>query len=476
MGAFVAWLWVFPLFGTLQLNFPDQNSQFLLFNILFLGGNATGYAVSFLIKKNALKKSLTYYAPLVNLFITSIIAFMLWVLPAILLSQKHPFSFLVFNIFPILAGMATAVYFCAWGVTIYQVSSRMRGKYMGAMMACASILTMAVLLISKFYPLLALLLAGLLLTLPAFYTRPDQNVPHNHKYKGLMELLTHTTDKNNTGFLKPLTSFWMPFSLILICFYILSWITHQSIFPLIREESLLAPVLGQGSYGLIALGGGLIMDREKEIEKIALLGLAMLGCAFLLLPAAMALQMLLPLQLLLEGSYALIDLFIWVILAFAASLLKGNPRQYYSMGLFLNIIFIIAGLALTPILTLQNDGPGIFYLSMVAGVILFMGTLPALALRKIRVSHESNPRITEQISKEIDALLEQESFTLGLLTQKEKEVLSLMLAGFQNAHIEEKLSISKNTLKTHIRHIYEKTGTKNRSELRFKFGGYALKD
>jgi len=197
-----------------------------------------------------------------------------------------------------------------------------------------------------------------------------------------------------------------------------------------------------------------------------------LGCAFLFFPAALNLHMLLPLQLLLEGSYALIDLFIWVTLAAAASFLRGNPRQYYSLGLFLNISFIIAGLALTPLLRVNTDTSGIFHLSMVAGIILFLGTLPALALRNIRISSKNDPRLSEQISKEIDTLLDKGSFTLDLLTPKETKVISLMLEGCKNADIEEKLGISKNTLKTHVRHIYEKTGTKNRSELLFKFGGY----
>lgn len=50
-------------------------------------------------------------------------------------------------------------------------------------------------------------------------------------------------------------------------------------------------------------------------------------------------------------------------------------------------------------------------------------------------------------------------------TERELEVLRIMTTGASNAAIAEKLKISENTVKNHIRHMMEKTGCKSRTEL-----------
>lgn len=50
-------------------------------------------------------------------------------------------------------------------------------------------------------------------------------------------------------------------------------------------------------------------------------------------------------------------------------------------------------------------------------------------------------------------------------SQREKEVQELRLKGFDRQAIADKLFISKNTVKNHITHIYEKTSARNQEEL-----------
>ena len=50
-------------------------------------------------------------------------------------------------------------------------------------------------------------------------------------------------------------------------------------------------------------------------------------------------------------------------------------------------------------------------------------------------------------------------------TERELEVLRVMTTGVSNAAIAQKLGITENTVKNHIRHMMEKTGCKNRTEL-----------
>ena len=51
------------------------------------------------------------------------------------------------------------------------------------------------------------------------------------------------------------------------------------------------------------------------------------------------------------------------------------------------------------------------------------------------------------------------------LTPRETQVFELWVTGHAGSYLESELGITKNTLKTHLGHIYEKTGTSNREEL-----------
>jgi LuxR family maltose regulon positive regulatory protein len=52
----------------------------------------------------------------------------------------------------------------------------------------------------------------------------------------------------------------------------------------------------------------------------------------------------------------------------------------------------------------------------------------------------------------------------GLLSDRERTVLRLLHGTLSNAEIAATLSISPNTLKTHIRHLYRKLGTTTRDQ------------
>lgn len=51
------------------------------------------------------------------------------------------------------------------------------------------------------------------------------------------------------------------------------------------------------------------------------------------------------------------------------------------------------------------------------------------------------------------------------LTPREKQILLLLLEGRNNPYIREKLNVSNNTLKTHLRNVYRKFSINDRQEL-----------
>jgi DNA-binding NarL/FixJ family response regulator len=57
----------------------------------------------------------------------------------------------------------------------------------------------------------------------------------------------------------------------------------------------------------------------------------------------------------------------------------------------------------------------------------------------------------------------------GDLTQREREVWSLIAAGLSNGAIAKRLSLSANTVKFHVQHLFSKLGVKNRTEAALRF-------
>jgi DNA-binding NarL/FixJ family response regulator len=57
----------------------------------------------------------------------------------------------------------------------------------------------------------------------------------------------------------------------------------------------------------------------------------------------------------------------------------------------------------------------------------------------------------------------------GDLTQREREVWSLIAAGLSNGAIAKRLNLSANTVKFHVQHLFSKLGVKNRTEAALRF-------
>ena len=84
---------------------------------------------------------------------------------------------------------------------------------------------------------------------------------------------------------------------------------------------------------------------------------------------------------------------------------------------------------------------------------------------------EALNRVLEQLPEGIEAVTppERSSHDLGMgprsgLTRAEDAVLALLPSGMTNAEIAERLFVSVNTVKTHLRRVFAKLGVRNRRE------------
>ena len=77
---------------------------------------------------------------------------------------------------------------------------------------------------------------------------------------------------------------------------------------------------------------------------------------------------------------------------------------------------------------------------------------------------EERDQVEKRSGRSIDAHIEQVADAYGL-TQREKEVFVLWATGHGSKYIQDTLVISGATVKTHVRHIYEKCSVHNRAEV-----------
>lgn len=262
-------------------------------------------------------------------------------------------------------------------------------------------------------------------------------------------------------------------------------------------------------YAMMAAIVGFVISRDKsfQIGNLYRFATPLLGIGFMLVPLIKVVPGITPF-LLIQSGFALFDMYTWMTFAQLGKQ-HNNPIRAYGLGLFNTTGAILAGdlvfACMGPFL--PQSISKIELIPVAAAVILFAATLllkedvtvPELCSTGSIVPSERSgehalqsidgsvdPTITGcgvsehsaiRVSKEHEAPLDGDSsfssnndceaeFALSLgLTRRETQVLLLILNGRNNPYIRECLNISNNTLKTHLRNIYQKAQVHDRQQL-----------
>jgi DNA-binding NarL/FixJ family response regulator len=83
--------------------------------------------------------------------------------------------------------------------------------------------------------------------------------------------------------------------------------------------------------------------------------------------------------------------------------------------------------------------------------------LPSLYANQLRKTLSLSERVAQPAGISADV-------KYGRLSKREQEVLQLMVSGLNNREIADRLVLSAETVKTHVRHIFEKMAVKRRTE------------
>ncbi len=85
--------------------------------------------------------------------------------------------------------------------------------------------------------------------------------------------------------------------------------------------------------------------------------------------------------------------------------------------------------------------------------------------RAIRLAYEGKPTLAPEAAEVLIQAVNQPEVTIGSdLTDREREVLLLMVEGFNNQQIAERLFVSLSTAKSHVSSVLSKLGVTTRTE------------
>lgn len=125
-------------------------------------------------------------------------------------------------------------------------------------------------------------------------------------------------------------------------------------------------------------------------------------------------------------------------------------------------------------LTVYEDDDRIFQ-SLQAGATGYVlkKTPPAQLLDDIKTLYGGGSPMSSQIARRVVETFHQPAILpeVETLTPREQEILELLVQGYRYREIAEHLFVSLDTVRTHIRHIYEKMHVRSRTEAAMKYLG-----
>jgi len=212
----------------------------------------------------------------------------------------------------------------------------------------------------------------------------------------------------------------------------------------------------------------IMKNVPKSVNRAYVLyvAIAMIGFAFIaFMTIDNSVLSYLIIDTLMLGAFGVYDLFWWSILGEMLEF-HDNPAKIMGVGLSSNVLGVLLGSLLGNSLIKTNSVNN--NTSIVALVVIFviLIILPVLHKRLLLLlkNHAYLTTLSEMTHGE--QTLVKESVTLfGNLTERESEIVGLLLKGRTYRMVAEELFLSENTVKTHIKNVYSKLNINSKSEL-----------
>ena len=167
--------------------------------------------------------------------------------------------------------------------------------------------------------------------------------------------------------------------------------------------------------------------------------------------------------------YCGFDILVWVMIAFHGHVSANEPAKTIGVTMFAEQLGIcvgaLAGLALS-LSAIDESGEAIalMVLELVAMAVLVVYTEYGSRLWTLLLKTSATMQVEEPLQRSDDDGIGDFARRYGL-TEREAEVVALFVQGRSMGYIAEKVCVSENTIKTHVRHVYTKCGIHNKQEL-----------
>ncbi|MDW7730486.1 MAG: LuxR C-terminal-related transcriptional regulator [Bacillota bacterium] len=442
LALYFGWILSFPYFGEVLKKLSivlDIDYSPLILAFLFF--HALGYLVGALFLKKPGHWQILMYGSLSAIILLGAI---LWFLP------NHLWVAVMAII-----GFCSPFYILGWSCLISTYPSSQKVKlYLNFIIRAnlitvlliylSDMLTPAVLYFTKMIPLLIAL--GVLIKL-----MPSRDA-------------AISTEKE-TGYQLPAS-----FIIIIVLFISLLNLTLGLVYTVINSsyQVILGNQFIMKYYGFIPyfLPYVVILNLKREIKlkyliytSVSLVGLAYVFLVFL---GDNILGFYLTITIIQVG-YALVAFFVWLLIG-NLSTRYATPFRYFGFGLFALVVGSFFGGAFGNYLLNSGDSPQLITaLSALAAIFVALVFTPWL----IEKSEEQPTNIDQNNYRLLSSDQEylEEFYLRGALTDREIEVVELLMKGYTNNTVAENLCISENTLKTHLRRIYRKYNVHKKSEL-----------
>ena len=257
---------------------------------------------------------------------------------------------------------------------------------------------------------------------------------------------------------------------VFLCLFIVvvtinSGLMYQVVNPAFSHLKLLTSLYWAAPY-IAAMFIMRNLPRKTNRAYILYVAIAMIGfsfIAFLMLGRSWADY--LVVNTLLLGACGVYDLFWWSILGEMLEHYE-NPAAVIGVGLAANVLGVLSGGLVGNVITAVSGQTQNHTLLALGVVCVTLVMLPPLhnRLTKLLKTHAYLTAFLEMPVKEQEKRID-ELDLIERLTEREHEVMLLIINGRTNREIAEKLSIVERTVKYHVGNIYAKTGVSNRTEL-----------
>ena len=457
VGSAFLWAWLDALFMSAFFTAPDTKGLTAeLAAVAVFGFSALGYAA-------ALKQPGT-----VNKLIAGkrlpLIAAVLGTTGSLLLTLSgFGFGWMPLVIGSALVAAFVAVFQIGWGAAYCQDGARTATPYVAGAFACAVVIDTPMLFMipeasAVFFSLLPLI-SGLIFTA----VPPDQRT-----YRRTAESSV-PAKRGARAHLKT----HLGISMMLLCAAALvltsfGYLQHLVSFSSIASNGSPGGVIVQVARGIAAiLMFGIVCIAPQRASAVYRVGLLAMIAGFMMMSFLFGSELFWIAGAVIISGYTAFDLLVWVVFSQIAHTQSRDPLKTIAAVRLLAVVCYVVG-ALAGILLVGNDQSMhafVFQETTAIGYLVVIATVLLLSSEDIWMLFGYTARAG---SANQEGIGQEERLAAWFdrigLTARERDIASLLAAGRTQPWIADCLSISENTVGTHVRHIYQKADVHNRQE------------